>query len=286
MSRSETVRQEVLQLDNHRGQITGFDGRDEKERKNLAVHHKDELGMGGSVELDTVENCITLWGKVHTWIHSGALEIVEWDREGGKLVVIDHQGVLYKEKGHIPDNRLWFHRRQRAETLEPIVETIQGMHKIDGAVALALHELWEGDAYQLIEILGSESQSFSDFTESQGWDTGRARRLVELYRTGLDNGLTWPSGMSATDFRRQLKDAGFITPREYVYLELSKPLHELVEQGAVVPRWVTDEEFADLQTIGVKAGKWFGVKRHGKVLVQSDGHEIELIEKPKEAVAA
>ena len=80
--RSEAVRQEALELDGNRCQICGA-------QESLEVHHIESLGMGGSEELDTADNMITLCAGCHRVIHAGVRRVSHWDREDkeGGLVV-------------------------------------------------------------------------------------------------------------------------------------------------------------------------------------------------------
>lgn len=285
MARSEAVRQEALRLDGHRCVICGFNGRDIYERLSvLSTHHDEKLGMGGSQELDTVENSATLcWGvgSCHQYVENLALEIVEWDREASVLTVIDHQGVLWKKKGRIPDERLWFHRRKLAEELEPVEARIQGLHMIDGDVARDLWRLWKDDAYK---VLDPDMASFSQYAASRGWNARRASRMANLYNTAEQLRLPWPGRMSATDFRRQLKDAGKIEPREYWYLIWNSGTARISDvTGLNLPDRVkivraNDEDamYESLQPwqVAVKVGKWFKIKADKGGLSGPDGEAI------------
>ena len=283
MPRNEAVRQEAMRLDGWRCVICGFDGRDIHERLGvLSTHHDEKLGMGGSQELDTVENSATLcWGagSCHQYVENLALEIVEWDREASVLTVIDHQGVLWKKKGRIPDERLWFHRRKLAEELEPVEARIQGLHMIDGDVARDLWRLWKDDAYK---VLDPDMGSFRQYAGSRGWNARRASSMANLYNTAEQLRQLWPSGMSAADFRRQLKDAGKIEPREYWYLIFDFPFMghaggSTCSQVITVVR-ADDEDalYGSLKPyqVAVKVGKWIKIKADKGELSGPDGREI------------
>lgn len=274
MSRSEVVRQEAMRLDGYRCVICSFDGRDIHERLGvLSTHHDEKLGMGGSRELDTVENSVTLcWGvdSCHQHIENLALEIVEWNRAAGVLTVIDHQGVRWKKKGRIPSGRLWFYRRKLAEELEPVEARIQGLHMIDGDVAGDLWRLWKDDAYK---VLDPDMVSFAQYAASRGWNARRASRMANLYDTAEQLRIPWPSGTSATDFQRQLKDAGKIEPREYWYLIFGLDYKDSMR---IVRTDDEDALYVGLHPwqVAVKVGKWFKVKVDKGKLSGPDGEVI------------
>ena len=83
MSRNEEVRQQALERDGFRCQITGFGGPEWANQGLLEVDHWLNLGAGGSEELDNVKNCITLQTEIHRTHKHGAtiplIRIVHWD---------------------------------------------------------------------------------------------------------------------------------------------------------------------------------------------------------------
>jgi len=270
-----------MRLDGYRCVICSFDGRDIHERLGvLSTHHDEKLGMGGSRELDTVENSVTLcWGagSCHQHIENLALEIVEWDRAAGILTVIDHQGVRWKKKGRIPNERLWFYRRKLAEELEPVEARIQGLHMIDGEVAGDLWRLWKDDAYK---VLDPDMVSFRQYAASRGWNARRASRMAHLYDTAEQLRIPWPPGVSATDFRRQLKDAGKLEPRDYWHVAFRDipTLLRLIAQGDLKVKRCTSDEFDEyvrpLAAIGLKINSWFKLKVDKGRLSGPDGEAI------------
>lgn len=281
MTRDRAIRDDVLEIDGYHCQICGFDGRDIYERLGvLSTHHDTALGMGGSRELDTVENSVTLcWGvgSCHQHIETLALEIVEWDRAAGVLTVIDHQGVRWKKKGRIPDERLWFYRRKLAEELEPVEARIQGLHMIDGDVAGDLWRLWKDDAFK---VLDPDMVSFSQYAASRGWNARRASRMASLYDTAEQLRIPWPGGMSATDFRQQLKNAGKIAAREYWHVAFrdTPTLLRLIAQEDLAVKRCTSDEFDEhvkpLAAIGLKVNTWFKLKADKDRLSGPDGEKI------------
>ena len=258
MSRSEAVRQKVLEIDGHQCQICGA-------TENLHVHHVVPLGMGGSDERDVPENMITLCAACHDKVHAGKLHIERWDRDAGVLAVTD------QESRRIPDEKIWFYRRKLAEELQPIEARIQGLHQIDGQVAGDLYRLWENDNYRALD---PEAKSFRDYSESRGWDTARAVRLVNLYRQAQELGLEWPAGMTATDFRRELRNAGKIPGRAFWYVIFSLMR---VDYPRIVRTDNPDELVESLRgdEVAVRVGKWFGLQAKDGKLLDRDGNPIE-----------
>ena len=264
MSRSESVRQAVLERDGFRCQVCGFDGRDLTERGSLHVHHVIHLGMGGSEEKDVPENMITLCAECHRKVHDGVLNIVRWG--GGEFEVTDVEGRKIDHK------RLWFHRRAKAEQLQPVEATIQGIHQVDGQIAEALHELWKDDAWQYLD---PEARSFRDYAASRGWDVSRAVRLAKLYQAGEELGLEWPPVTTASEFRRMLKDRGATKAQRWWWVTFpsEEKLIELVKRGDVKIVRKTDDEYFDDPQVGARVGKWSRVQSN-KGVVSTHGIRI------------
>jgi len=262
MSRSEAARQEALARDGFRCQVCGKDGRDITERGSLHVHHVESLGMGGSTERDTADNMITLCVDCHKKVHDYALSIVRWGE--GEFEVTDREGRK------IDHRRLWFHRRARAEQLQPIEATIQGMYRVDGSVAEALHTLWKDDAWQYLD---PEAKSYRDFAASRGWDVRRAVELAKLYDKGLGRGLEWPPGTTASEYRRTLKNLGAIKKREWWWVTFSskEKLIELVNRGDIVVERATDDAYFDEGKIGIRVGKCSRLKTGKGTFATLDG---------------
>lgn len=257
MTRSEAARQEVLERDDYRCQICSSDA-------NLCAHHIVPLGMGGSKEKDTPENMITLCTACHDKVHAGKLHIEHWDPDKGELAVTD------QESRRVPDEKLWFYRRKLAEELQPIEARIQGLHLIDGQVAADLYRLWLNDAYK---VLDPEAKSFREYSESRGWDTRRAVSLVNLYRRAEELGLEWPAGMTATDFRRELKNAGHVKERAFWYVVFSLQYDDPVQ---IVRTDSPDELVESLKSyqVAVRVGKWFGLQAKDGELLDRDGNPV------------
>ena len=260
MSRSEAVRQQVLELDDYRCQITGADRR---EGVVLHVHHVHRLGAGGSEELDTVENGITLAADIHMdGEHPGVsvptIRILRWDRndlENG-LVVERRKGIDDPWK-QWPKAELWFYRRKLVEELKPISERIQGLHLIDGQVAADLYRLWKDDAYKALDL---EAKSFKSYSESRGWDTGRALSLIYLYKRAQELQMEWPAKTTATDFRRALRNAGKIKAQAFYYVVfipgVPKTPRILKTDSQDVVDELLDKEAGE---VAARVGKWFGL---------------------------
>ena len=273
MSRSQAVRNEALELDGFRCQITGFDGRSEEGRKQLEVHHARPLGMGGSDELDTVENCITLRADIHHAVETGQLVIAEWCR-GELLEVIDNQNVLGDGKGRVDPKLLWFYRRHIVEELEQRETRVHGLAMLDSSVAEDLYYLKRDKNWRELE----PNTSFSAYCASRGWNASKASSLANLYRQSLETGVEWMDGETETDFKRRLKDAGKVEPRIYTHIRIrdEAELLQLIRQGSLSIVRCTDDKAAELDGIGVKAGKWFRVHSDNGELVGISGTRIPV----------
>jgi len=268
MTRSKAIREEVLKLDHYHGQISGFDGRDLGERSRLAVHHVDPLGGGGE---DTVKNGITLRSDIHMpFIEDKALTIEKWDRDAGILEVIDHQGVLIEEPGPVPHEKLWFHRARLKEEGEVITTRLSVYARIERDVAR--------DAYRLkhrFQTIDPEV-SFLEYLASRGLASATLNNAALLYAKSLKLGFEWKDGVTATDFWRQLKDAGLVKQRKYWHVAFKHAgmLRFLVKVKAIKISHCTSDEFADIGKAGFKAGKLFQIKAVRGKLLGPDGKEI------------
>ena len=200
MTRSESVRQAALKADGHRCVISGA-------QDGLEVHHWKSLGMGGSDELDTLENAVTISSEIHRQVHDGTLRIDEWDRSDSisGLLISDRfvremssgEVVLRDEWKRIPKADLWFYQRQRVAHLEQVEARIWGLVQIEETIARDLYELSEGYPLLLKASGMKEDQTFPEYLSSRGVSVGRAVEAVSAYRWVFENGLTWPSGVTA-----------------------------------------------------------------------------------------
>lgn len=278
MTRDRAIREEVLELDGFRSQITGFDGRDIEERKLLAVHHDKRLGMGGVYSRDTIDNCITITVKEHSWLHSSppVITIDKWDREAGILEVTDRKGVLLEEPGPVPREKLYFYRSRLKAELEQCVTAMQGVYQTDRARAFVLWRLWINDNYKEIE----EATSFPAFAGSLGWPARRVDALATLYDEGRRGGVLWPAKMTATDYRRQLRNAGKLAVRDYWHVAFrdTPTLLRLITQEDLVLKRCTSDEFDEhvkpLAAIGLKVNSWFKLKADKGELSGPNGEVI------------
>lgn len=270
MSRSQAVRNEALALDDHRCQITG---KAAKDGAILEVHHVQPLGMGGSDALDTVENCITLEARIHQMVESGALVIARWTR-GAEFEVIDNQDVLGFGKGRLDHKHLWFHRRHKVEELEQIETRIHGLAMLDMNVAKDLYELKRDKNWRELE----PGVSFAAYCASRGWNASKASSLANLYAKSLKLEVEWPDGETETDFRRRLKDLGAVEPREYWHCRVKDEsvLRDLIGTGSLRIYRCTDDDAADMEGIGFKIGKMFGLRSEDEGLMSRDGEPIAV----------
>ena len=178
MARSEAVREEVLELDGRRCQICGAD-------ESLEVHHIASLGMGGSEELDTAENMITLCSGCHRVIHAGVMRVSHWDRDDkkGGLVLEQREGDTWMEARK---RELWFYKRQDAEMLEQEIEMVREIQLVESKHARIMAHIWEN--YMLI----SDAASPESYVAQLGVDSTRAQDEVDAIEWIDRNGLEWP----------------------------------------------------------------------------------------------
>jgi hypothetical protein len=279
MSRSEEVRQQALEAEGYRCAVCGRDCREESERSNLHVHHIACLGMGGSEELDVLENAISICWECHAKTHSGAFKIARWDRKLGIMEVLD------VERHKVDHSKLWFHRRKLAEELEPIEARIQGLHAIDGRVARDLWTLKKDHAYK---VLDDTVRSWKEFAGSRGWDIQKATRLADLWFRSLASGIEWGENESESDYAKRLRAAGITEDRSYFYLQVRK-------DGKFV-FWKSNDEqgLRGQMAIGdilVKAGKFlWGVRSEDGKLIGPDKRDLPFLtyieekEEPKKEI--
>ena len=270
----EKLKEQVKRLDGYRCQICG---RGVPDGVTLDVHHwKENRGMGSKESVNRPENLITLCRQCHLKFSGPGMpwKIVEFDRDKGILEVIDSEGR------RIPHSKLWFYRQALAEKLQPIEARLQALHQIDGKVAKDLYTLWEDDNYK---VLDPDATTFKEYLASRGMDVARAMRLIKLYQRAIELGIEWPAGMSLSDFRRQLQDAGEIKPQSYWYI-VFKPS---MIQNSPVRIVRTDDVEALLDTLkpteaAVRAGKLFRIKAKGETLTDENGFEIPFTRIPEE----
>jgi len=256
MSRSQSVREEALRLDGYRCQVCGAD----RDTAVLEVHHVRPLGMGGAYTRDVVENCITLCAEHHQDVENGKRWIQEFDRDRNVFVWCDQM--------HKPMNiELWFYRRQDAERGEQITTRLSAYAMIDKDVARDAHEL-----RQVFKAVDPESRSFKEYLAERGIDP-RLDRAAQLYSKSLDCDVRWEEGVTATDYRRMLRDAGKSDPRKYFYAKLPP--------GTEFYRTANEQKLRDQMDFGeklVKIGKTvWGLRSDRGVLVDPDGNEMEVV---------
>jgi len=287
MTRSSSVRGEVLELDGHRCQICGYDGRDEQFRPWVVPHHgvqTGKLGMGGSAERDTVENAVTLCstvdglglppnrgsffglaneGSCHRLVEDGLVHILNWDPEQRTFDVTD------TENRRVDPARLWCHRRRQAEELEMIEGALHGVHKADGQVAYGLWRLWKGDAFKALD---PDAKSFRAFCEARDWRTSSCVEMAETYELSKEGGLEWVPGEMMRAFKKRAKDAGLIAPRSYFYVRLPEEIYY---------RTADEEGLREQMPMGcrlLKIGKTvWGLRANGGRLLDPNDEEINVV---------
>jgi len=221
--RSKAVKNEVLKLDNYHGQIVGFNGEDLEERGQLEVHHIVALGMGGSDELDTVDNCITLHGRVHRLIHDGKLHIEKFDRENKILEISDETfHVITRDskalKKLLGITALYFHNRELFDMLLEAQERVCRKTREEREDARDMWALRLNDSFDLMD---PTAKSFPDYALSLGWSPGRANRFASLWECSENGDIKWDVGESATDFGRRLTAAGVVKSQTFWYVMLN-----------------------------------------------------------------
>ena len=212
MSRSDAVRQAALERDGYRCQVTGVGGAEWAEKGVVEVHHWKALGVGGSDELDSLDNVITTATKVHRGhIHPEVsipkMRITHWDPndlQNGLLVERrDKSGDPWEP---IPRYELWFYRKQ---LVAHVSESIGNMHKIQtltGFHAMTMFELrlvWR-DLYP-------DAVSFDQVVSSLGWDPGEADDLADKHEWLLMNKCMWPEGLTNRQLTEIIDRAAPIT---------------------------------------------------------------------------
>jgi len=299
MGRSQAVRSEALNLDGFRCAITGFDGRSEEGRKQLEVHHVEKLGMGGSDERDTVENCITLHAPVHVMVQTGQLVIAEWKRAYGEkltcdeevlydrrvagvLEVIDNQDVLGHGVGRVSHDHLWFYRRHDAEEGQEILTQLSSFAMLDSTIAERVYRLG-----QVVDVTDPASRTLRECLASNGLDTRRLMGAANLWEKSLD-GLEWPEGMTVSDYRKMRNEAGHGSKREYFYVKIPAKSWLTGARPEVYYRTAYEAELRDTMEIGsrlYKIGKTvWGLRAEGGDLFGPEGNKVGVVHfVPREA---
>jgi len=299
MSRSNAVRAEALKLDGFRCAITGFDGRSEEGRKQLEVHHVEKLGMGGSDERDTVENCITLHAPVHVMVETGQLVIAEWNRgqhfsmaETDDIVdrvhlmqafeIIDNQNALGHGVGRVSHEYLWFYRRHDAEEGEQILTQLSSFASLDSTIAERVYRLG-----QVVDVTDPASRTLRECLASNGLDTRRLVGAANLWEKSLE-GLEWPEGMTVSDYRKMRRDSGHGSKREYFYVKIPAKSWLTGARPEVYYRTAYEAELRDTMEIGArcyKIGKTvWGLRAEGGDLFDPEGNKVDVVHfAPKEA---
>jgi len=282
MSRSSAVRDEARIRDGFRCAICGYDGRDEQFRPWVVPHHLARLGIGGSDERDTVDNVVCLCsgvdglglppnrrpflgidgeGSCHQLIHDGHITITNLDPETRTF------DVLGMDRRPIDRSRLWCNRRAEAERGEQITERLSVYARAtDRARAEDAHEL-----RQVFKAVDPSARSFKEFLAAQGIDP-RLDKDARLYSKSLESDIPWEEGVTATDYRRLLRDSGQADPREYFYVRLP---------GETYYRTADEQGLRDTMEIGerlLKVGKavW-GLRADRGRLIDPEGNEVEVV---------
>ena len=197
MSRSEAVRQAAFEADGHRCQFCGFDPKtDRSPFRVLSGAHLEALGIGGSDELDVLENVITAcWGpgSCHEAMHAGLLMVVRFDRAGNVLDPVRRKHVNDAWEPY-PMDELFFYQREHIEGAEKAMSMLQQVGEIDGEVARMFRDLGAG-----CEML-AYGGPFDQVVSSLGWDPLKAAGIVEALGWA-DGWGGWPDGVPYSKMR-------------------------------------------------------------------------------------
>lgn len=195
--RSEEVRQSAFEADGHRCQFCGFDPKtDRSPFRVLSGAHLEALGIGGSDELDVLENVITLcWGpgSCHELTHAGLLKVEMFDRPGHVLDAY-RRGHVDDKWDVYPTEELFFYQREHVEKAERAIAMLQQVGEIDGEVARMFRDLGAG-----CEML-AYGGPFDQVVSSLGWDPLKAERIVEAL-DWADSWGGWPDGVPYSKVR-------------------------------------------------------------------------------------
>lgn len=263
--RSKEVREKAFEIDKNTCQICGLVCENEYMKKFLAPHHVEEVGMGGSKELDTLDNVITVCyglprgrktilrsgeGSCHQMLHNGELIIEEFERDGNGNIV----NLAVKDKaGNQIDT--WWDILKQVEIGRQIAERLKEKSIEDREVA--------HDAFILQQIfdLISPERSFKQYLSSEGIDS-RMERLANLFARSLELGAPWPDGVSAKDYRQSLKDSGKTKERMFYHLLFKdeETLFRLLNNGDVRITHDVDSKLSDQYPVGVRVNKWWRIK--------------------------
>ncbi len=275
MSRDEATRRQVLNLDRYRCQICGIS-------ENIQVHHVVPLGMGGSQERDVPENMITLCATCHEKLHAAKFFIEKWDRANHILEISDetHHIITHNPKALkklFGTDKLWFYRKNDAEKGIEITNRLSAYSLIDRDVAKDAYEL-----SQIYKTVDPEARSFKDYLASRGINPDLSS-IAKLYKKSLELNFPWQEGWTATDYRRQLKDAGMIKPRKSYWL-IYRPLQVVNAgpEGMIVGVWHgTADQVADTidisrNEVAVKIGRAFGLTIENGQAITREGKSMAI----------
>jgi len=195
MSRSEQVRQQALERDGRRCQITGAGGPEWQGVVDVA--HWKSLGFGGSDELDDLKNVITLSSVIHrTYLHPGVsvptVRIVHWDPSdlANGLQVEGREGAEDEWRPY-PKMELWYYRRQLVDHVKENLGNMRSIQTLTGYHAMTIFELrlvWQD--------IDPTAASFDQLVSGMGWDPQAAHDLADKHLWLLDHKCAWPEGLT------------------------------------------------------------------------------------------
>lgn len=279
MKRDPEFRKKVLELDDYRCQITGYDGRDVGARGELQADHVVELGAGGSKVKDVPENGITLHWRIHDLKTKKKFFIEKWDRENGILELGDEtHHIITKDPKALRKlfgiDKLYFYRKDEVERGEQITTRLRGYSLIDNKVGKDVYDL-----EQVYKAVDTEAKSLKDYLMNRGIDPALTA-AGKLYKKSLALNFPWGDGWSKVDYQKQLKDAGFVKPKRFRWL-----VWRLGEQFQ--PRWfrgttdqIVDKIDPNKGEVAVRVGKMLGLiwNEMAEELFDREGNEMPFEE--------
>ena len=195
MPRSDAVRQQALERDGRRCQITGVGGPEWQGVVDVA--HWKALGHGGSDELDVLENVLTLSSVIHrTYLHPGVsvptVRIVHWDPSdlANGLQVEGREGAEDEWRPY-PKMELWYYRRQLVDHVKENLGNMRSIQTLTGYHAMTIFELrlvWQD--------IDPTAASFDQLVSGMGWDPQAAHDLADKHLWLLDHKCAWPEGLT------------------------------------------------------------------------------------------
>jgi len=204
--RSDEVRRAAQKRDENRCQITGSGGVEWKGVVDVA--HWKSLGMGGSDELDKLENVITLNSQIHrTYVHGATIptiRILHWDPgDMNNGLIVERRSLedgTIGEWEHYPKLELWFYKKQLVNHVKGNLGNMHAIQTLTGYHAMTMFE------FRLIwDELYTDAKSFDLVVSSLGWDPNAAHDLADKHVWMLQHKSQWPEGLTNSQLTEIIK---------------------------------------------------------------------------------